>query len=133
MALIFVTNGLHLTAGTEKVIVQLATELSSKSVIIYVPGNKDIAFKGYDSLQVISLGIGDFPSKGIVRKIFHRIKYASKLINKIKKDDTIFSFSFDLNTTVIVLSYFRDFIVIASEHIEHGYYKGIRNIIRKFF
>ena len=131
MSLKFITNGLHRTAGTERVIVQLAKELPY-TVTIYVPGTTDIAFKGYDDLNVISLNIGDFPTKGFIRKICHRFKYLHALRNNIKNNDKVFAFSFDLNVLSITLSFLlRNIKVIASEHIEYGYHKGLRNKIRK--
>lgn len=130
MSLNFITNGIHRTAGTEKVIVQLARELPG-DITIYVPGTTDVAFKGYEDLNVISLNIGDFPPKGITKKIFHRAKYFKAIRNLFKENDTIFSFSFDLNIMVIILSFFRDIKIIASEHIEYDYHKGLRNRIRK--
>lgn len=130
MSLIFITNGLHRTAGTERVTVQLAKELPY-TITVYVPGTTDVAFKGYEDLNVISLNVGDFPSKGVMRKIYHRVKYFSALKNNIKNHDSIFAFSFDLNVLSIILSFIRDIKVIASEHIEYGYHKGLRNKIRK--
>lgn len=130
MSLIFITNGLYRTAGTERVIVQLAQELPY-NVTIYVPGTKNIAFEGYDNLNVISLGVGEFPSQGFIKKIYHRLKYFNAIKNNIKADDTVFAFSFDLNIFSIILSFLRRNKVIASEHIEYGYHKGLRNKIRK--
>lgn len=130
MSLIFITNGLHRTAGTERVIVQLAKELPY-TITIYVPGTTDIAFEGYEDLDVISLNVGDFPTQGVMRKIYHRVKYFNALKNNIKNHDNVFAFSFDLNVLSIILSFIRDIKVIASEHIEYGYHKGLRNKIRK--
>lgn len=130
MSLKFITNGLHRTAGTERVIVQLAKELPY-TVTIYVPGTTDIAFEGYEDLNVISLHIGDFPKKGVIKKICHRFKYLHAIKNHIKSNDMVFAFSFDLNILSIVLSFLRKIEVIASEHIEYGYHAGLRNRVRK--
>lgn len=130
MSLKFITNGLHRTAGTERVIVQLAEELPY-TVTIYVPGTTDIAFEGYENLNVISLHIGDFPEKGVIRKICHRFKYFHAIKNHIKNNDIVFAFSLDLNILSIILSFLRKIKVIASEHIEYGYHTGLRNRIRK--
>ncbi|WP_288776249.1 glycosyltransferase [uncultured Psychrobacter sp.] len=130
MSLIFVTNGLHRTAGTEKVIVQLANELN-REIKVVVPGTTDIAFKGYDNLNIVSLNIGDFPSKGLTKKIYHRLKYLKAIRSIIEDNDTVFAFSFDLNSMLILLSFIRNIHIIASEHIEYSYHKGIRNSIRK--
>lgn len=130
MSLTFITNGLHRTAGTERVIVQLAKELPYP-ITIYVPGITDVAFEGHKDLNIISLNVGDFPTEGIMKKIYHRVKYFSALKNNIKNYDSVFAFSFDLNVLSIILSFTRDIKVIASEHIEYGYHKGLRNKIRK--
>lgn len=132
MSLKFITNGVHRTAGTERVIVQLAKELPYK-VTIYVPGTPDIAFTGYENLSVISLDVGDFPTKGFLNKIFHRVKYFYAIKNNIKNNDKVFAFSFDLNVLSIILSFLRNIKIIASEHIEYDYHKGLRNKIRKVF
>ena len=133
MAIYFITNGLYRTAGTEKVIVQLAKILDN--VIIIVPGSREIAFYGYDSLEVKSVNIGDFPDSGNFNKIKHRIKYFQKLKSKFnfQPNDHIISFSFDLNIVNILLSMNYKCKSIVCEHIEYNYHKGLRNKIRKFY
>ncbi|RZG46417.1 glycosyltransferase [Acinetobacter wuhouensis] len=131
MNIYFLTNGLNRTAGTERVIIQLAQKL--KNVKIIVPGTTQIAFSGCENLEMISVGIGDFPVSGVFNKIRHRIAY----LNKIKKmqlfdaNSTVISFAFDLNLLNIFLAKKLAFRPIICEHIEYNYHSGIRSYIRK--
>ncbi|MDG6897967.1 hypothetical protein A6A19_08265 [Actinobacillus delphinicola] len=127
----FLTNGLFRTAGTEKVIIQLADTYSGINIV--VPGSKDIAFKTKKNLNINSINIKDFPSNGKIRKIFHRIRYLFSAINQVKNSKQVVSFSFDLNIINIVLSKIFGYEAIVCEHIEYYYHKGIRNRLRKFF
>lgn len=135
MSIFFITNGVYRTAGTEKVIIQLGTILDDKNVTIIVPSDTKVAFGVEDSLNIVSANIGEFPDKGIFKKIYHRFKYfiwLRKYIS-INKPKNILSFSFDLNLLNILLSFIVEFNCVVCEHIEHGYHKGFRNTIRKFF
>lgn len=135
MSVFFITNGIYRTAGTEKVIVQLATILHDENVTIIVPCNTKVAFPVEGCLNIISADIGEFPSRGVVKKIYHRIRYFIWLIKYINsnKSKNIISFSFDINLLNIFLNYIFEFNCIICEHIEHGYHKGFRKLIRRFF
>lgn len=133
MNIYFLTNGIHLPAGTERVIVQLAKIFDN--VVIVVPGTKNIAFDGYGDLKILSADIGDFPKSGIYSKIMHRFKYYNalkKLISPQKKD-IIFSFSFDMNLINILYSERVSCLSIVCEHIEYNYHGKFRNILRSMF
>jgi glycosyltransferase involved in cell wall biosynthesis len=120
-------------AGTERVIVQLARIIGD--VVIIVPGEKKIAFSGYDDLNVKSIEIGDFPVAGGLSKITHRVKYYKKINNifNFNEFDQFVSFSFDLNLINVLLSKKYNSKSIICEHIEYNYHKGLRNKIRKLF
>ncbi|WP_227554904.1 glycosyltransferase [Acinetobacter lwoffii] len=120
-------------AGTERAIVQLSQIYDN--VVILVPGRKDIAFDGFNHLNIKSLEVGDFPEVGKLSKIFHRIKYFFLLKNNFifSKDDILISFSFDLNILNIFLSMMFGINSIICEHIAYSYHKGLRNRIRKIF
>ncbi|MFW1972549.1 glycosyltransferase [Acinetobacter bereziniae] len=127
----FITNGLNRTAGTERVILQLAQIFNEVTII--VPGSVDIAFSGGENLNIISAGIGDFPTHSKIKKIKHRVNYFFKLkkIIKSQADTIIISFAFDLNVLNILLSNKMNYKPIICEHIEYAYHSGIRNFIRK--
>lgn len=132
MKIFFITNGLQRTAGTERVIVQLANELNY-DITICVPGTDEVAFSGYEGLNIVSCGVGEFPEGSRLGKITHRIQYYQALKKIIKKGSTLFSFSFDLNVLTTMLGGRYKCKVIACEHIEYGYHRGIRAIVRRHF
>lgn len=129
MTIYFVTNGINRMAGTERVIVQLAQTF--KDVIIIVPGSDQCAFPECENLNIQSLEIGEFPTHNKLAKIIHRLNYFRKLKSILKKNDTVVSFSFDLNLVNIKISKILNYTPIVCEHIEYNYHKGIRNQIRK--
>jgi len=132
MTIFFLTNGIFRTAGTERVIVQLAKAL--KNVVIIVPGKTECAFSDYKDLNIISANIGDFPKAGKLAKIQHRLEYYNKLKRIIKSNANVvvISFAFDLNIVNIRLSKILNYRSIICEHIEYNYHSGLRNFIRKF-
>jgi len=131
MTIYFVTNGINRMAGTERVIVQLAQAL--EDVIILVPGSKQCAFSGCENLNIQSLEVGEFPTHNKLAKIIHRLNYFRKLKSILRRNDTVVSFSFDLNLVNIKLSKILNYTPIVCEHIEYNYHKGFRNLIRKKF
>lgn len=135
MSTFFITNGIYRTAGTEKVIVQLAKILNEENVIIIVPSSTKVAFQMEKILNIVSADIGEFPETGILKKVYHRIKYFFWLRKYISshKPNNILSFSFDINLLNIFLNSICRFNCIICEHIEHSYHKGIRNLIRRLF
>ncbi|WP_151805508.1 glycosyltransferase [Acinetobacter junii] len=130
MNIYFLTNGIYIPAGTERVIVQLAEILPNVTII--VPGNKKIAFDGYEHLKILSANIGDFPKFGFFSKIKHRYKYYKALEEIIspQADDIFFSFSFDINLINVLYSKKFSCSSIICEHIEYGYHGRLRNILR---
>lgn len=129
----FITNGIYRTAGTERVITQLASEL--EGVTIIVPGLMDSAFNS-KNMKVISANIGDFPHSSLFLKLYHRYKYFLwlKKFFKTKGPRNVVSFSLDLNVLNIILSLSRKFKCIVCEHIEYNYHSNfLRRVIRKFF
>lgn len=129
MTIYFITNGINRMAGTERVIVQLAQAL--ENVTILVPGSDQCAFSGGENLNIQSLEVGEFPNHNKLAKIIHRLNYFRKLKSILKRNDTVVSFSFDLNLVNIKLSQILNYTPIICEHIEYNYHKGIRNLIRK--
>ena len=131
MTIYFITNGINRTAGTERVIVQLAKAF--KEVIIIVPGTTANAFSGYEDLNIVSAKVGEFPTSGNLAKFLHRIQYlkALKELIKLESASVVLTFSFDLNILNIWLSKKFHYRVIVCEHIEYNYHSGLRNIIRK--
>lgn len=127
----FLTNGLQNFAGTEKVITQLANELSQK-VVIVVPQSNKSAFELSPHQEFVSLNIGEFPEGGIIKKIIHKLNYFIKVNKVIPKNSQVFSFTLDLNLLNIVLSKIKFGSAIVCEHIEYDYHKGIRNILRRY-
>lgn len=131
MTVYFLTDGIHRTAGTERVICQLASFL--EDVVVIVPGTIDCAFLLNNPLNIKSVNIGDFPSNGKLKKIKHRIKYFNSVIKSldIKSNDKIVTFSFDLNVLNILLSKKINSTPIICEHIEYNYHNRFRNCMRK--
>lgn len=129
--LYFLTNGLQNFAGTEKVVTQLANELSQK-VVIVVPQSNKSAFELSPHQEFVSLNIGEFPEGGIIKKIIHKLNYFIKVNKVIPKNSQVFSFTLDLNLLNIVLSKIKFGSAIVCEHIEYDYHQGIRNILRRY-
>lgn len=129
--LYFLTNGLQNFAGTEKVITQLANELSQK-VVIVVPQSNKSAFELSPNQEFVSLNIGEFPEGTMTKKVLHKLKYLIEVNKVIPPNSLVFSFMFDLNLLNIILSTLKANKVIICEHIEYDYHKGVRNILRKF-
>lgn len=130
----FITNGIQRTAGTEKVIVQLASELNGVDII--VPGTTEVAFD-VNGLNILSANIGDFPNSGFFAKIHHRYKYFLWLKrffkeNQSENSENVVSFTFDLNVLNIVLFFLYRYKSIVCEHIEYNYHNSFfRKYIRK--
>lgn len=133
MNLIFVTDGLFRRAGTERVICQLSQQLAiNYPITIVVPGTTDAAFPASDMRH--SLGIAEFPSKGLLRKIGHRLSMGRRLYCYVKrrKDFVLLSFTFDISLIAIVVGWLLKRRVIVSEHIYFGYHqRGPRALLRR--
>ena len=133
MKIYFLTNGIFRTAGTERVILQLANTLGN--VTILVPESIDCAFLNETRLDIVSLHVNEFPQSGGLKKILHRYNYYSKLKKNIifNSEDIVVSFAFDLNILNILLARKFNYRPILCEHIEYNYHNSFRNILRKHF
>lgn len=133
MKIYFLTNGIFRTAGTERVILQLANTL--KNVTILVPESIKCAFLNQTKLDIVSLHANEFPQSGGLKKVFHRYNYYSKLKKNIifNPEDIVISFAFDLNILNVLLARKYNYRPILCEHIEYNYHNSFRNILRKHF
>lgn len=131
MTVYFLTDGIYRTAGTERVIFQLASSL--KNVVVIVPGKTDCAFLSNSQLSIRSLNIGEFPSESKLKKINHRIDYFNNINKQIKfkPGDKIVTFAFDLNVLNVLISKKNNLLPILCEHIEYNYHSKFRNSLRK--
>jgi len=132
--ILFVTNGINRAAGTERVICNLSTALSEKFQLkLIVPGSELCAFNDVSICNVYSIGIGEFPGKGLLSKVKHRISYFNTLRKSVSSSDTLVGFSFDLNIVCILVAILKGCKVYCCEHIHYEYHNVARRLMRKIF
>ncbi|WP_458047875.1 glycosyltransferase [Providencia stuartii] len=132
--IIFITDGLFRTAGTERVIIQLYEIFTENDiqVTVLVPGRVDSAIKSKIPINIKSANIDDFPERGVLKKIIHRMKYFFYIRKNLNGSSHLFSFSFDLNLLNVLSRLFSKKYSIISEHIEYNYHSKLRRFLRVF-